>query len=423
MLEKYREAGGVAFPDVVVPTRLGNIMEPLQVFNGPAKSTSCWEAFTNASFEDMLRRVGLVRPPKVIPDIVKRRQDGECPVMSMGWHPVLPILAVVLANDLVYFFDMETERWMDSLFLQHEYQQGALCLKWRPRGASSELAVGSSRGLCLWSMQCSVVALQSVLTSTSTMKSSSSSPDRYASAWMRFFDDEDTEAGPISSVEFSPDGYWLASARQKAHAIYVWDVVSGHKIRLDHSGGGTALAWSPDGTFLIGGNSSNVLLTNTSLEGEFCIWSAGTWTAQRWVSVGGPGLRSCSWHSSSYHCCVNMYGSSTFHLIGFKAAADSEYLTGSLEGSFGLPYEPLQMVWSPCGSRLAVSFKGRPIVGMIETQSSNGEGMYALGFIKGDDDFVQAEQLQFKPVYKKGALLTILWRNGKVSFVPILKNQ
>lgn len=397
VLSLYTSEGGSAFPNVIVPQELSSEKHVYQVLQEPVPPffTYWWRRICGFTFSEMMEFVGLRKvKSEGRPTSMKCKLEGNCSVLCLGWNHYLPVFAVGLRNDTVYFFDLQAEKWMDNIILKHDFMEGLVVLKWKPMGCPNDIAVGTSKGLCLWSLQCD----------------NNVGSDRYSGAFMRFLYDEDMHGGTVSCIEWSPDGIYLASAREHSNNIYVWDVNVGSHVcvKRDGAAGSFSMAWSRDGSFLVSGGAST-----------FVIWDTKTWSAQKWTCPSGI-IQDICWHKSSLYFFVSVFGVAMYH--NFQIKPDLEIrglLIGDYAGSFGLPFEAKAMAWSPCGRRIAIAFKGKSLVGIVESSSMNK--MYALGFIHGvDEDFGEAEVIEFKPYYKKGALLTIVWNCGKISFIPML---
>ena len=367
----YRTLGGLEFPSIELPERFQRGGGAAQIYSRPPEPT-LWEQL--ASFVPWLR----------VP--LAERPAGDCSVLSVSWNPSLPVIAVALRSDAVYCFDFDTGTWSDSLFIAHAKQINVTTVKWRPEGSPNELAVASSSGICFWFLH----------------SGKSVTGDCFAGASMRHFDDG--ERGLMTAIDWSPDGYYLASGRQDSSYVYVWDVNEGKNIFLDCPGGGErAISWSPDGAFLI----------VSGKKAHFYIFDAVTWTRRDWRAKDGPASH-LAWHSSSSSFFTAR--GNLMHRIEMRAELNR--LTPLATESFRLPFPVSDMLWSPCGRRLVVAFRDQPLIGVLETNARN---VYCLGYIKGDATYGQVACMSWKKGFRHGALLAVVWTAGRLSFLPFFQ--
>ncbi|KAJ7375507.1 hypothetical protein OS493_002281 [Desmophyllum pertusum] len=82
------------------------------------------------------------------------------------------------------------------------------------------------------------------------------------------------------------------------------------------------------------------------------------------------------------------------------------------------------MAWDPFGERLAVIFKdeekqAQELVAVFKTRLKPTFEVMPSGFVRGPPNTVP-ELVTFQQDFKKGALLTVCWSDGSISFIPLL---
>ena len=144
--------------------------------------------------------------------------------------------------------------------------------------------------------------------------------------------------GPVSSVSWSPDGKWLATASVDTTAK-VWDAETGKELLTlnGHSNYVMSVAWSPDGKRLATGSADNTAkVWDVATGKELLTLSGHTWsvTSVAW-SPDGKRLATGSWDKTAKV---------------WDAATGKELLTLSGHSNF-----VASVAWSPDGNRLATA--------------------------------------------------------------------
>ena len=173
---------------------------------------------------------------------------------------------------------------------------------------SHVLAVASSTGIWLYSLEQDQIALSRFIPSNT---------------W-------------IMSVAWSPDGAHLASW-SKDGTVGIWDMASGELLRTmeGHSNFGWSAAWSPDGTRLASGWDDKTVR----------IWDAASGKLLRTLEGHSGFVFSVAWSPDGTH----LASGSDDKTVGIWDAASGELLR-TLEGhTSGI----FSVVWSPDGARLA----------------------------------------------------------------------
>ncbi len=289
------------------------------------------------------------------------------------------IVAAAL-GDRVYFFDLVAQQWLEHLSLHsREAQRRVTAVQFRRGGSPNDLLVASDRGLCCWTVHW-----------------------QEKTAALRCFA-ESGGGGSVLAMDCSPDGLLVATVRPGL--LHVWDVNRGDALTFRGSFG-PAVAFSSDGAHLVCGSAAT---------GEFRVWRTLGWSEQRWASPRKLPVR---------FAATNVVGVSSFAMYTpgqkhFSRVAIADKCEDVYEGSFALPFPVKQMAYSPCGRRLAIAFRcDKPLVGVVD--AGNPANMFVLGYVRGEEEWGEAESMEFRRGSVGGALLCIVWRNACISFVELL---
>jgi hypothetical protein len=296
------------------------------------------------------------------------------------------IVAAAL-GDRVYFFDLVAQQWLEQLSLHsREAQRNITALQFRRGGSPNDLLVASDRGLCCWTVRW-----------------------QEKQAEMRSFAESTSRGSSVLAMDCSPDGLFVATVR--SGIVHVWDVNRGEALTF-RGNFGPSVSFSSDGAHLVCGHASSGLIR---------VWRTLDWSEQQWASPRKLPVRFAP---------TNFVGVSGFAMysLGGKhfsrvAIADRHNRGDELdmyEGSFALPFPAKQMVFSPCGRRLAIAFEcSAPLIGIVD--SGNATNMFVLGYVRGSQECEQVESMEFRRgSVGGGALLCVVWRNATISFVEFL---
>ena len=97
--------------------------------------------------KDFVKRLVSVLTEKHIPHAISL-QPIKAIIKAVAFHPYLKRLAVARDDDSVCVYDLQKTVWL-PVRLSHEFQKDIKCLEWQPM-SGSRLAVGGSRGVCIW---------------------------------------------------------------------------------------------------------------------------------------------------------------------------------------------------------------------------------------------------------------------------------
>ncbi|KAJ2235544.1 hypothetical protein IWW45_002526 [Coemansia sp. RSA 485] len=278
----------------------------------------------------------------------------------------------------------------------------------------------------------------------------------------------------VSSLAFSPSGQWLVTGHQSHGHLTVWDVSLGTATPLKRSGSTSSSATlqigiSPDGRYLV----------STHANGHLRLWETESWSSRLWSDLPAS-VSQFAWSPDSRSMFFAVTGSAAIYALAlFKPAPslDAEitvassfepHATATLDGEedaerirVGGAIKSLAM--DPKGQRLVVGFDDDSAssdisllaVYLVSTEALFRAGgsscaLMPLGYIRGPNwgkqsphetevptDLITGQEKPskkkrvrlglpvpswtgFAPNFGPGALLTVAWANGKISFVPML---
>ena len=103
--------------------------------------------YLSGAGKDFVQRLVGALAEKRIPHAISLR-PVKAIIKAVAFHPYLKRLAVARDDDTVCVYDLQRTMWL-PLRLSHEFQKDIKCLEWQPM-SGSRLAVGGSRGVCIW---------------------------------------------------------------------------------------------------------------------------------------------------------------------------------------------------------------------------------------------------------------------------------
>ncbi|ELU13945.1 hypothetical protein CAPTEDRAFT_174161 [Capitella teleta] len=329
-------------------------------------------------------------------------------VRSFAWHPHTTKFAVALRDDSVR---VHSARKGDIIpTLRHKLQKGVISLAWKSSSASV-LAVGCKSCVLLWDVDPTSLATRPSGSSVQVLSYPGHSP--------------------ITSLAWCPVSSLLASACPTDSSSMIWDHSLGSYERLRRvGGGGTSLVlWSPDGTKLLSACPSSVLR----------VWETRSWTCEKWTKLPGRCQAAC-WSPDSHVLLFATAEEPVVYCLTFDkvhpvdptkpvvggskvaiAVADVAQIAMETEGTPVTVGGLIQaMCWDPFGERLAVSFKGpgSELIAVFQSCLQPSVELIPCGFIRGHPSSVPS-LLSFHPNWADGALLTVAWSSGKISYVPM----
>jgi len=417
-IDKYIEAGGVVYPHVIVPdvdysirvsyvknasgwwSRWPSLTEEHTRYGSP---TSKPQQRPQLPLYDALLSAFKINIFSTVPETLKIPMDAR--ISSFAWDKNLGRFSVSLKNDQIYTYDIISDSW-SRMSLSHEYQNDISCSEYRPNSGPM-IAVGCRHGVCFWGVN---------RVKKPKEDGKRSCPFEDSSATMKYFLYPKFE--PITTLSWSPCGRYLAVGSPNSTNVLIWNVNSGTNTLLQPgiTGGVTIIKWSPNGNYLFAGG----------IGGTVRCWETLTWRQQGWSQFSDVCQAAC-WSGDSSFLALSFANESLIHFIHFPhspPAIDAVHvLTSHLnrykyQDKFDVCGNIKEIAWDMTSSRLVLSFQDTPLMAVFSTFVRPTLGVHPLGFIRGPAMGGLPRLIQFSPHFKRGALLTAVWENGKISFFP-----
>ncbi|CAB4378854.1 WD40 repeat-like protein [Rhizophagus irregularis] len=348
-----------------------------------------------------------------------RMKIDRYPAKIIDWHPYFSIFAVAHRVDVILLYDLRVEEWFPEV-LENSLQKEITCMAWKPLGGNI-LAVGCRRGICLWEL--------------SLEQKKESVPTRLP-AWMRHLHYPGHEN--IVSLAWHPHGYSLATGSADGSVI-LWDTAFETGTPLTRNRKVTFLSWSPVGEFLF----------SSSLDGKIEVWETQRWTSKTITSNGYPVETGC-WTTDGRALFLGFDGyEGEILVLSISPNFDYEWLPkidlSPIPECAGIGIE--QLAIDPNGERLIACFKDTqlfkdtPLLLVFDAKlpSQVSKKANLLNFprtMRGpawndpDDQGAFLTQSDPKPVslsfakqFTRGSLLSPVWGDGQISFIPFLYNK
>lgn len=186
-------------------------------------------------------------------------------IRCIKWHPNCFKIAVAASDDSIRVYTNETTM---VPILKSGNQKMITSMAWRP-WSPGQLAVGCKTGTLIWSLDPN---------SHITRPLSQATHLKHENHF------------PVTAVEWSPDGLFLATASISDTDVIIWDVDQNRNTPLKRVGFSCSmLKWSPDG----------YRLCSTTVEKVFRVWTTtNQWTPERWT-IGHGTVQSVVWSPCS----------------------------------------------------------------------------------------------------------------------------
>lgn len=350
--------------------------------------------------------------PLLRPTDVKLLQDVD--LRGVSWHQRKHILAFISGPHHVTIRDYDDSDRKDPCILIHESQKDVKIVEWRPNSGKT-ISVACKGGICIWSASSpgNVASVRSGVTSGMLSRGS-------MTRWtlVDFLQSSDEEQ--ITSLSWSPDGRYLASASYESSSFTIWDVAQGLGTPIRRGLGGISLLkWSPAGDYFFA----------SKFDGTFYLWETNTWTSERWSSKNGF-VTGATWDPDGRMILIACSESSTLISIHFTSkppSLDAHPIAvelpeiQSLTGSQGIE----KIAWDASGERLAVSYRNgdelyKGLIAIFDVKRAPLISPSLIGFIRGPGDIPKPISFSFYDKFKQGPLLSVCWSSGFCCTYPLI---
>ncbi|XP_048579838.1 aladin isoform X2 [Nematostella vectensis] len=331
-------------------------------------------------------------------------------IRAIAWHPHASKFALAWQDDVI---KVHTLKSAVVPVLKHRQQRGIVCVAWRPLSASV-LAVGCDTGVLVWTVD-----------PTSPVTRLGSNVVQHLSY---------RGHSPVTTIAWSHDGQFLVSGSPLSSSLLLWDTTIETATPLYRAGGGISLTcWAPD---------ESKLLVASPLS-MFRIWETKTWTCEKWSNLSGR-CKSACWSPDGSILVFAVAEEPALYYLKFNILLDDDGIESATSEaqvavkcanlerhSWDLPTGTITvgglvhtMAWDPTGERLAVIFeddgqRAQPMVVMFKTRLKPTFEVLPSGFVQGPPDTIP-QLIAFQQNFKHGAVLTVCWSDGTISFVPLL---
>ncbi|KAG7391177.1 hypothetical protein PHYPSEUDO_005538 [Phytophthora pseudosyringae] len=328
--------------------------------------------------------------------------NGES-IVDLSWHPTRNVLAVAQLDGVVALYHVESAAW-DHRVLEHPKQVDIGSIEWGPFTGDT-LAVACRTGLFLWKV-----------------------PQKETEPVLRELLTHPSKAG-FSQVCWNVDGSLLAAFGKGSKSVIVFDAIFSRKTELQSPYQLTSLHWSPTGEYLFVITESGVSL----------MWETLTWKRETWeVATGG-----CGWSSDGRCLLVGLRNSALMYPYIFQGcppSIDAQISSPALDfaekelfsldrGTSAIVGGKVQNIaWDPSGSRVALTYR-TTATGSHQAGTAKLVAIFSVawqpfliftrsGLLRGPPNAGVPRKLAFASNFKHGALLSVAWSSGLISFHP-----
>uniref|UniRef100_H3GNP4 Anaphase-promoting complex subunit 4-like WD40 domain-containing protein n=1 Tax=Phytophthora ramorum TaxID=164328 RepID=H3GNP4_PHYRM len=293
-------------------------------------------------------------------------QNGES-IVDLSWHPTRNLLAVAQLDGVVALYHVESAAW-DARVLEHPKQMDIGSIEWG-KFTGDTLAVACRAGVFLWKV-----------------------PKKSGEPVLQEILQHPSNAG-FSQVCWNADGSLLAATGKGSRSVVVFDAIFSRKTELQSPYKLSSLHWSPTGEYLF------VITEN----GVSLMWETLTWKRETWEVAAGISSPALDFAEKELFSLDR----STSAIVGGKVQS---------------------IAWDPSGSRVAVTYR---TTATGSHQAGTGElvAIFSVvwepfliftrsGLLRGPPNAGVPRKLAFASNFKNGALLSIAWSSGLISFHP-----
>ncbi|POM59056.1 hypothetical protein PHPALM_36201 [Phytophthora palmivora] len=327
--------------------------------------------------------------------------SGES-IVDLSWHPTRNVLAVAQLDGIVTLYHVESASW-DQRVLEHPKQMDIGSIEWG-KFTGNTLAVACRTGVFLWKVPMKKEpVLQEILQHPSNTG--------------------------FSHVCWNADGSLLAAFGKGTKSVIVFDALFSRTTELQSPYKLSSLHWSPTGEYLFVSTESSVSL----------MWETLTWKRETWeIAAGG-----CGWSSDGRCMMVGLRNNDLLYPYIFQgcppsidAQISSPVLDFTEQELFSLDRSTSAIVggkiqniaWDPSGSRVAVTYQTTAI-GSHQAGTAKLVAIFSVvwepfliftrsGLLRGPPNAGIPRKLSFASNFKHGALLSVAWSSGLISFHP-----
>ncbi|KAI9206666.1 WD40-repeat-containing domain protein [Polychytrium aggregatum] len=367
---------------------------------------------------------------------------NQSPVRALAWHPYKQLFAIAHRENSIHLFDLTNGVWIpeSNTGLTHEAQYEVTCMEWNPHSGML-LAVAVRGGVLLWKIgNCHSADDESAEPSRASKRKSHT---------CEFLSAPGLEY--VSTLTWSSDGRYLVAGSGAKDLIVIWDTLGLERdfdgkpvpiyLRKFRGQCTKVLKWSPDGNYLLQICGSSILR----------IWETHTWECVN-INLTSP-AQSAAWMPDSKTIIFALQGSHSIFNIKLNRDPPSldirdlkpqrlprrsaPILPGREMVTVGGPIKSLAV--DPKGRRLIVIFDheelGSELLALLSIEEKPLPQFTPIGLIRGphwqpgtlqpqadaglsNRVLPEAVSVQFAAQFTSGALASIVWKNGKIGFLP-----
>ncbi|KAE9343624.1 hypothetical protein PF008_g9596 [Phytophthora fragariae] len=324
-------------------------------------------------------------------------------IVDLSWHPSKNLLAVAQLDGVVALYHVERATW-NARVLEHPKQVDIGSIEWG-KFTGDTLAVACRSGVFLWK----VPQKEKEPVLLEILKHPSNDP--------------------FSQVSWNADGSLLAAFGKGSRSVIVFDAIFSRKTELQSPYKLSTLHWSPTGEYLFVTTESGVSL----------MWETLTWKRETWeIAAGG-----CGWSSDGRCMLVALRNSALLYPYIFQdcpPSIDAQISSPALDFAekelFSLDRSTSAIVggkvqtiaWDPSGTRVAVTYR-TTATGSHQAGTSKLVAIFSVawqpfliftrsGLLRGPPNAGVPRKVAFASNFKHGALLSVAWSSGLISFHP-----
>jgi len=334
---------------------------------------------------------------------IKGSSWNETLIKVFKWHPTHDKYAIVFTNDAVQIYSHSQV----PVTLKHQKQVEVTCLAWKPF-YPSVLAVGCANTIIIWDTEIIPASIKPASSCSFTLS--------------KIYHND------IIDLQWYPKSDYLLSLATKDNQIIIWDVTLKKCIPIKRIGNfGFSFA-----RFSFNG----LRLFTADLSTKFRIWNPSDYSFEEWSSLESRCKNAC-WSPNGKIVLYSCHNSALLYSLQFfdsnkqetKIVADLSYILISTNNmdynaqKYFVGGDINEICWDKNGERLAISFKkfdndfSLNLVAVFITKTQPSFEMIPCGFVR-DPDNAFPVLLEFKPNFEDGSLLTIVWENKRIEYVP-----